>query len=150
MVFPYRVSCNRQHMLQIFRQFSFCVAIVKLLQTLSLIECFPLNYCSAGLTELYPIFIHCETKPYMNTLPNYTLSQNITKVSFHLELSHNSSCSWYTYPQMPLLFRAVIIICAGALEKSSKKFFPLECPNCLTVPKLSHSAHSLSLYKERN
>ena len=74
MIFPYRVYCNRQHMLQIFRHFSFCVAIVKLLQTLRLFESFLLNYCSPGVTELYPIFIHCETKPYLSILPSYTLS----------------------------------------------------------------------------
>ena len=80
MAFPYRVYCNRQHMLQIFWRFSFCVAMVKLLQTLRLFESFGSNYCSAGVTELYPIFIHCETKPYLKTLPNYTQSYYITEL----------------------------------------------------------------------
>ena len=74
MIFPYRVYSKRQHMLQIFRHFSFCVAILKLLQTLHLFESFLLNYSSAGVTELHLIFIHCETKPYVSIFSKYTLS----------------------------------------------------------------------------
>ena len=40
------------------------------------------------------------------------------------------------------MVRAVIILRAGALEKSAKKF----SRKSLTVPKMSHSAHYLSLY----
>ena len=101
MVFPYKVQCKRQHMLQIFRNCSFCVATVKLLQSPRLFEILLLKYCSAGVTEvypnlipyptipylniskftlsqyitdLYPIPIHYQIKPYLNTLPNYTRS----------------------------------------------------------------------------
>ena len=61
-------------MLQIFRRFPFCVSTVKLLQSLRLFDIFLFNYCSAGVTELYPILIRYETDPYINTLPNQTLS----------------------------------------------------------------------------
>ena len=74
MVFPYKVYCKRQHMLQIFRHFCFCVTTVKFLQSLRLFEIFLLNYCSAGVTELHYILILCETKHYLNTIPHYTLS----------------------------------------------------------------------------
>ena len=57
-----------------FCHFSFCVASVKLLQSLRLFEIFLLKYCSAGVTKLYPILIHCETKPYLYILSKYTLS----------------------------------------------------------------------------
>ena len=56
-------------MLQIFRLFIFCFATVKLLQPLRLFEIFLLKYDSAGVTELKPI-LHCETEPYLITLPN--------------------------------------------------------------------------------
>ena len=128
MVFPYKVFCNRQHKAQIFRHSCFCLPSVKFLQCLRMSQIFPLNYCFAGATQLYLLLIHCETKPYLNTLPKqnpswyiielytilihyrskpypntlstYTLSQNITKVSFHIELKRNSSCRWYKYPQV--------------------------------------------------
>ena len=79
-VFPYRVFCKRQHMLQIFRHFCFCVTTVKFLQSLFLFEIFLLNYCSAGVIELQYILIHCETKHYLNTKPHYTLSKYITEL----------------------------------------------------------------------
>ena len=78
MVFPYKVQCKRQHMLQIFRNCCFCVATVKLLQSPRLFEIFLLKYCSAGVTEVYPILLHYQIKPYPNTLPTYTLFYYIT------------------------------------------------------------------------
>ena len=71
---------NRQQRIQIFRQFTFCVASVKFVQALTLFETLLLNYCSAGVTELYPIFIHCETKPYLYTFSNFTLSNYNTEL----------------------------------------------------------------------
>ena len=70
----------RKHMLQLFRHFSFCVAIEKLLQSLRLFEIFLLYYCSAGVTKLYPFLKYCLTEPYLNTLPNKTLSKYITEL----------------------------------------------------------------------
>ena len=49
----------------------FRTAAVKLLQSLRLFESFLVNYYN---TEIYHIFIHCQTIPYPITLPNYTLS----------------------------------------------------------------------------
>ena len=49
-----------------------------LLQSLRLFDIFLLNYCSAGVTELCPILVLCDAKPYLNTLPNKTLSSYIT------------------------------------------------------------------------
>ena len=69
-----RFFCKRQHRIQIFRHFSFCVASIKLLQSLRLFEILLLYRFSAGVTEVYPILIRCETKPYLYTLSNYTLS----------------------------------------------------------------------------
>ena len=54
--------------------------IVKLLQSLRLFEIFLLNYCSARVTELYPILKQCETKPNLNTLPIYNESYYITEL----------------------------------------------------------------------
>ena len=82
---------------------------------------------------------------YLNTFPNYTLSWYIAELSLHIALSHNSIRRRYKKPQASYLVSAVKIIRAGALEKKSKK-----TPESLTVPKLSHSAHSLSLYMEPN
>ena len=56
-------------MLQIFDIFIFCVATVKLLQSLRLFEIFLLSYCSADASELYPI-LHRKTEPYLNISPN--------------------------------------------------------------------------------
>ena len=61
-------------MLQIFRNCCFCVATVKLLQSVGLFEIFLLKYCSGGIIELYPILIYYRSIPYLNTLLNSTLS----------------------------------------------------------------------------
>ena len=73
MVFPYRLYCKRQQMLQIFLHFCFCVATGKLLQSLRFIEILLLNYYSAGVIEPYKILKHCRAKPYLSTIPNYNL-----------------------------------------------------------------------------
>ena len=70
LVFPFMVFqtgsfCSRQHRIEISCHFCFCVAWVKLLQCLRLFEIFLTKYCSAGVTELYPILF---------TLGNWTLS----------------------------------------------------------------------------
>ena len=70
-------------MLQIFREIYFRVAKVKLLHSLRLFEFILFKYCSAGVTELYPILKHCETKPFFNTLPNYSPSYYITEL-YHI------------------------------------------------------------------
>ena len=51
-----------------FAIFIFCVATVKMLQSLLLFEIFLLKCCSASVTELYPIF-NCKGEPYLTTLP---------------------------------------------------------------------------------
>ena len=61
-------------MRQLFRHCCFCVATVKLPQSLRLIEIFLLKYCSAGVTELNPLLIQHPTIPYLNPIPSYTLS----------------------------------------------------------------------------
>ena len=53
---------------------------VKLLQSLRLFEIFLLNYCSAGVTEIYPILIQYRILAYLNTLPSSTLSSYITEL----------------------------------------------------------------------
>ena len=67
-------------MLQILLHCCSCVAAVKMLQSLRLFELFLSKYCSAGMTELYPILIHYPTTPYLNILLNYTVSQYITEL----------------------------------------------------------------------
>ena len=62
-------TCNR-----FFAGFFLRVATFKLLQSLRLLETFLLDHFSTGVTEPYQILIHCETKPYLNRLPNFTLS----------------------------------------------------------------------------
>ena len=37
-----------------------------------------INYCSTGVSELCPILILCQIKPYLNILPNFILSYYIT------------------------------------------------------------------------
>ena len=66
-------------MLQIFRHSCFFVATVKLLQSLRSFEIVLLYYCSAGVTDLYPISTPCVTEPNLNTLPNRTLSHYINE-----------------------------------------------------------------------
>ena len=80
MVFPYKVKCKRQHMLQLFRHCCFCIATLKLLQSIRLSGIFLLKYCSAGVTDLYSLLIHYPTIPYLNILPKYTLSQYINEL----------------------------------------------------------------------
>ena len=63
-----------------FRHFSILRCLVKFLQSSHLFGVFRLSYCSAGVTEPYPILILCETKPYLNTFSNYTLSQYNTEL----------------------------------------------------------------------
>ena len=68
-----QVFCNKQHRFKIFSYFSICVASVKLLQSLRLLDIFLLEYCSAGVSELYFILIHYRTIPYLKTIPKYAL-----------------------------------------------------------------------------
>ena len=94
MVFPYRVFSNGQQRVRIFRHFSFCAASVRLLHFWRWIELFLLNYCSTGVTVLYRILIHCETKPYLNTFSNFTISLYITEL--HLILIQYRTISYPT------------------------------------------------------
>ena len=97
MVFPCREYCERQHMLQIFRHFCFCVATVKFLQSLRLFEIFLLNYCSAGLTELYPILIHYQ--PSKKQCEHWIM---ITNFRHELYFADSLGCKGYSFQQPAL------------------------------------------------
>ena len=57
-VFPYMVYRSAELLLHIFSLFFFCIATVNLLQSLCFFEIMLLNYCSTGVTDLYPTLMH--------------------------------------------------------------------------------------------
>ena len=57
MVFPFMVFCTGYHFLHIFFYYFFCLARVKLLQSIRSIEIFLLKFCSGGVSKLYLVSI---------------------------------------------------------------------------------------------
>ena len=79
MVFSCRVYCKGQHLLHMFLPILFlhCYSQAANLYVYLFL---PLNYCSAGVTGVDPIFLNYRSMSYLNTLPKYTLSWNNTEL----------------------------------------------------------------------
>ena len=84
----------------------FWIATVKLLQSLRSFEFFLLSYCSAGVSEVYSILIHCRSLPHLKTLSrtipdkhtlNWTTSYLIHWAKLHPILIHSRSHTLLSY-----------------------------------------------------
>ena len=105
-----------------------------------LLNCFVNFIFPHRITKPNPILIHDQTIPYLNTLPNYTLSLYITELSFQIALSQNSrhilsagviiSPCRNNYPRVTRLLRKTFInkVRKEYLEKVS------QCQNWIIKP----------------
>ena len=104
----------------------------------------PSYILSSYIAKLNPIWIHYRNIPNLITLQNYTLSQSITKVSFHIELITTVAAGGISPAGVIISPRRKNYLSRGTGRKFKKRTF-LESP---TVPKVSPLCifiHSITL-----